>query len=224
MHAQLSEQSASVFVSLARNDLELARAAVDAGADGLKVHLNVSHRASGNRFGDLDEEGETIEAIGKLDIPLGVVPGQDLETVRETVPKLADYPVDFVDSYGDHCPPEIQSLTDRTVWVASGDEYGRTETLTLDDTGVDVVELSVQPKSRYGESMTMRDLAQYVDLVDAIDSPVVIPSQLALTPTDAVALAERGVTNFLLGSVVTDDTPDSVHETVDSFVTALADV
>lgn len=221
MYKQLTKPSPSVFVSLAENDLELAQAAVDAGADGLKIHLNVSHRASGNSFGNLDEEGEAIRSIGELDVPLGVVPGQDMATVRETIPKLADYPVDFFDSYVHHCPPEIQSLTDRAVWTAPSDQYGRSEILALDDVEVDVVEFSIQPKSRYGESMTMRDLAQYVDLANALDTPSVIPSQLAVTPTDAVMLAERGVTNFLLGTVVTDNTPDTVHDTVKSFVRAL---
>ena len=40
-----------VLVSLGRHDIDLAKAAVDAGAFGLKFHLNAYHRASGTTFG-----------------------------------------------------------------------------------------------------------------------------------------------------------------------------
>lgn len=221
MEDLLADSSPTVFVSLAENDPDLARAAIDGGADGLKVHLNVSHRASGNEFGDVDEEGSVLREIGALDVPLGVVPGQDLETVRETVPKLDDFPVDFVDAYAHHHPPEIKSLTDHAVWTASAAEYDREEILALDQYGLDALELSIQPKSNYGDAASIRDVARYVALAEVIDTPVVIPSQLALTPSDAVVLAEHGVANFLLGAVVTDNTPETVRDTVDSFVTAL---
>lgn len=220
MQNLLTDPSPTVFVSLAENDPELAEAAVDAGADGLKVHLNVSHRASGNEFGDVDDEVEAIQAIGELDVPLGVVPGQDLRTVRETVPKLDELPVDFVDAYAHHHPAEIRSLTDRNVWTAPSEDYDRAELLALDSPDVDALELALQPKSRYGDPTSMRDIARYVDFADEINVPVVIPSQLALTPTDAVILTDRGVTNFLLGAVVTGDTPTSVSDTVESFVMA----
>jgi hypothetical protein len=40
-----------LVVSLPRNDLDLANAAVAGGAQGIKVHLNGYHRASGVVFG-----------------------------------------------------------------------------------------------------------------------------------------------------------------------------
>ena len=45
-----------LLVSLPRNDIELARAALEAGADGLKVHIGLHHHASGLVTGPLDEE------------------------------------------------------------------------------------------------------------------------------------------------------------------------
>lgn len=52
-----------VLVSLGRHDLELAKAAVDAGVFGLKFHLNAYHRASGTTFGSFAEERPFIEAL-----------------------------------------------------------------------------------------------------------------------------------------------------------------
>ena len=223
MENPVEDSSPTVFVSLAQNDPELAHAAIEGGADGLKIHLNVTHRASGTEFGDVDEEGSVLREIGALDVPVGVVPGQDLATVRETVPKLDEFPIDFVDAYAHHHPPDIRSLTDHAIWTASPAGYDREEILALGQYGLDALELSIQPKSNYGDPASMRDVARYAALAEAVDTPVVIPSQLALTPADAVELAERGVTNFLLGAVVTDHTPDSVRNTVEAFVTALDD-
>ena len=49
----LNEAPGQLFVSLPANDIKLAETALASGADGLKVHINVGHRASGNRFGTL---------------------------------------------------------------------------------------------------------------------------------------------------------------------------
>ena len=47
----IESNSFTVVVSLPANDLDLARAALDAGAQAIKVHCNVWHRASGHTFG-----------------------------------------------------------------------------------------------------------------------------------------------------------------------------
>lgn len=52
-----------LFVSLPANDIKLAEAALASGADGLKVHINVGHRASGNRFGTLDSYADMFKDI-----------------------------------------------------------------------------------------------------------------------------------------------------------------
>lgn len=65
-----------LFVSLPANDIKLAEAALTAGADGLKVHINVGHRASGNRFGALDSYAGIFKEIrSRFDGPFGIVPG-----------------------------------------------------------------------------------------------------------------------------------------------------
>ena len=45
----------SLVVSLPSNDLELAKAALEGGAQAVKVHCNVWHRASGHTFGSYAE-------------------------------------------------------------------------------------------------------------------------------------------------------------------------
>ena len=59
-----------VIVSLARHDLDLAKAALDGGAGAIKVHLNAFHRASGTTFGSFTEERPFLEALAKLGAPI----------------------------------------------------------------------------------------------------------------------------------------------------------
>ena len=71
----LERKPLSLVVSLPENDIALARAAMEEGADALKVHYNVGHRASGNHFGPLDMYAEVFRAIrSEFGGPLGVVP------------------------------------------------------------------------------------------------------------------------------------------------------
>lgn len=211
----------TVYVSIPDNDVELAEAAVDAGAHGLKVHINVDHRASGTSFGSLEEERPTIEEICELDVPVGIVPGADTGTLLEVLPTLAEVPVDFVDAYAHHLPASAQTLTEHPIWASASDEYSSAEIESLDGTPLDVVELGIQPKARYGESMTTRDLATYVDLDSRLGKPTVVPSQLALTPADVATLVDYGVTNVLLGAVVTGSTPETIEESVSSIMSVL---
>ncbi|MCA9781917.1 MAG: hypothetical protein KC800_34620, partial [Candidatus Eremiobacteraeota bacterium] len=55
------QQGFTLMVSLPRNDLQLARAAVDAGAQCIKVHINCHHFASDTHFGSLAEERAVLE-------------------------------------------------------------------------------------------------------------------------------------------------------------------
>ncbi|MBP2449191.1 hypothetical protein [Rhizobium leguminosarum] len=48
----LRDNDFPVIVSFARHDLDLARAALRAGAFALKVHLYAYHRATGTTFGN----------------------------------------------------------------------------------------------------------------------------------------------------------------------------
>lgn len=217
----LESASPSVFVSLPANDGEMARRAVEAGADGLKVHLDVTHRASGRDFGSISDEADRIRDIGTLDVPLGVVPGEDLETVRETLPELAALPVDFVDGFAHHLPPEATEIPGLSTLVAPTGQYSNDEVLTLDRLDVDGIELSLQTTSTYGDPLTAQAAARFIELADRITAPVVLPTQLALRPQDAAYLANSGVTNFLVGTVVMDATPEGVAETTSAFVEAL---
>ena len=51
----MTDRKFVLVVSLPSNNLGLAKAALEGGADAVKVHCNVWHRASGHTFGTYEE-------------------------------------------------------------------------------------------------------------------------------------------------------------------------
>lgn len=65
---------------------------------------------------------------------------------------------------------------------------------------------------RYRTPMTDADLARYADIAAAVDVPVIVPSQLQLTPQDGARLKDAGIAAPLLGAIVTGDTPNNMDQ------------
>lgn len=103
---RLEQSGLSLIISLPANDVRLAKAALEEGADALKVHFNVGHRASGTHFGPLDRYEDTFSEIrAAFDGPFGVVPSGSLEGVsEEEIRRLAPLGFDFYSIYAHHLP------------------------------------------------------------------------------------------------------------------------
>ena len=84
----LSDRKFTLVVSLPANDLNLAKAALEGGADAVKVHCNVWHRASGHTFGTFEENKDFLKDLISLcgDVPVGLVPGTSEAFITELVP------------------------------------------------------------------------------------------------------------------------------------------
>src|SRR5512137_366944 len=100
-----------LIVSLPGNDLELAHAAAEGGADAVKVHMNVVHRASGLSFGSFSEEMPRIRRItAECGVKVGLMPGQqELPTIDELKSLIVEG-LDFIDIYAHHLPASYLAL------------------------------------------------------------------------------------------------------------------
>lgn len=121
----LERKPLSLVVSLPENDIALARAAMEEGADALKVHYNVGHRASGNHFGPLDMYAEVFRAIrSEFGGLLGVVPSGSIDGAqREDVERLGGLGFDFYSIYAHHLPSFMLSDLGLDPTFAINEEY-----------------------------------------------------------------------------------------------------
>jgi len=219
----------ALLVSLPRNDPELARAAIDAGAEGLKVHINLQHAAADEGFGSWQEESTAIEQICALGVPVGIVPGTAENMCSPAdVQRMADAGIDFVDAY----------LTDMPVWMLDTDTgidimaavayqdlppHGTPEGLTLLPQ-IRMIEASVLPHEGYGKPLCLADLKTYAHLAEMMRPggvPVVVPSQRAILPQQVASLHKVGVRGILIGAIVTGKQPDSIRRATEEFRAAV---
>lgn len=222
--------SPKLFVSLPGNDLELAKAAYAGGAQGLKVHLNITHAAAGLHFGSLAEEAAAIERILALGLPVGVVPGDAGAMVTpEELAQLAAMGVDFCDVYLAAMPAWMLSAPPLALMAAVGaEDLNHPERLRslgeLD--AIALVEASVIAHEGYGHALSVADLCDYTTVVRAAGPrrPVIVPTQRRILPADLPALAATGLRGLLIGAIVTGTTPSSLESATKRYATALEGV
>ncbi|MFO7255510.1 MULTISPECIES: hypothetical protein [Limnochorda] len=207
----------TLVVSLPKNDPELARAAQEGGADLLKVHVNVHHRASGNGFGSLEEEGERIRQVAAVGLPVGLVPGEEAMITPEETERLSQWGISFIDVYLSHLRlylyrsglpviPAINAGTPPHLWTGLRALPG------------DWLEASVVPKEGYGQEARGEDLAVLAAVGQATGRKLLVPSQRAMDPEDlGLYFRVPEVHAIMIGAVVTGQEPDSLYQATAAF-------
>ncbi|WP_068136113.1 hypothetical protein [Limnochorda pilosa] len=211
----------TLVVSLPRNDPELARAAREGGADLLKVHVNVAHRASGNTFGSLAEEAERIREIAAAGLPVGLVPGEERMITQEEARGLAAMGVSFIDVYlsalrlhlyasGLPVIPAINAETPPSFWAGVRYLPG------------DWLEASVVPKEGYGQESRGQDLAVLAAVGEATGRKLLVPTQRKMDPADLhLYFRVPGVHAIMIGAMVTGHEAGTLFEATAAFRRAL---
>ncbi|MBI4863780.1 MAG: hypothetical protein HY815_26495 [Candidatus Riflebacteria bacterium] len=210
----------ALIVSLPDNTVELALAAIEGGADGVKVHLNVEHRASGTRFGSFAQERPRLEAIVEAignKAALGIMPGAEAVASLEELDQLKGMGFEFVDCYAHHFPAHYLGHGGMKKVLALGPTYVLDEVKGLASLGVDALEASIVEPEGYCQPLSASDLARYRALVGFSRLPVLVPTQRRISPADIPLLAWAGVTGILIGAVVTGKEPDGVRKTTAAF-------
>ena len=217
----LSERKLTLIMSLPKNDPEVCAAAFEAGADVVKVHINVEHRASGTNFGRLAEEGPAFrEMFSAAKGPMGLVPGKSPEKIQADLEMLEDFPFAFYSVYAHHAPAALLR-TDRLIMGACDGTYTEPEISAMKDCGASILESSIVPGEKYGSPLTMRDLLRYRAIVRQTDLPVVVPTQKAIQPSDVPNLMKTGIKGLMIGAIVTGKTKASIVDAIRAFREAI---
>ncbi|SMF52965.1 hypothetical protein SAMN02982989_3165 [Xaviernesmea oryzae] len=208
-----------VIVSLARHDLDLAKAAVGAGAFALKVHLNAYHRATGTTFGSFAEERPFYEKLATLGMPLLVMAGQEQVPSAEEMDALADLGFEGFNIYFSDMQPHLLQSKLRPMPALGEKSTDEDLKKILEIPGV-MMEASVAAFADYGKPLDETDLARYRDITTRAGIPVIAPSQKRFTAADMPKLKAAGIAAPLLGVIVTGTTPESMEAAVRPIVEA----
>lgn len=227
---KLQTDDFTLLVSLPANDIELARAAFRGGAQGLKVHCNVAHYASGTRFGSWEDERDSISQICKLareqNAHVGIVPGatngdESRFASEDEFEDMARVGLDYFDAYPADAPAWTLNQKHLDVMLAAYNGGSLNEIRVLETLGMQLCEASIMPHAEYGQSLNALDLACYSALCDSIQAPVIVPSQKKLTPHDIPLLKQTGARGVLLGAIVVGRDAASIENAVSAFCQVL---
>jgi hypothetical protein len=220
--SRLQNEPWSLLVSLPRNDVKLAQAAIGAGAHGLKIHLNVHHHASGTRFGSWDEEREEVARIIQVareaGASVGIVPGGSPFATPEEFRLMAQDGVDYFDAYPTDAPAWTLSQKHLDVMLAAYHGGSVAEMQALEQVGMAMCEASIVEQSLYGTPLNALDVARYRELAQGLSAPIIVPSQKAVATDDVAALKASGVKGLLIGAIVTGRDSESIASAVKSFL------
>lgn len=212
-----------LMVSLPKNNLDLAEAAYNGGADAIKVHINVYHHASGTRFKSWKEEKKNItEIIKSVPIPVGLLPGANENIASpEEIKEAKELGISFLDGFAHFMPCEIL-LDGLDFMVAVNKDYPPSEVSSLTSLKkISLLEATLLPPQEYGKSLTLKDIALYKALAKNSHIPVMIPTQKNIKPQEVVWLKKAGAKGIIIGAVVTGLTPEKIYKTTKAFRDAI---
>jgi hypothetical protein len=202
-----------LIVSLPRHDLGLAQAAAEAGADALKLHLNVNHRASGTRFGSFEEERPFFESVRTIGLPLLVVPGAEHVPDETEMAALSDLGVEGFNVYARHLQPHLLSGRMRPM-PALDEDYSEMDIDRMSAIPGAWIEASIMPFALYRTPLVPEDFARFVAISQRAGVPVLVPSQKTIAPSDIAPLRRSGIAGVILGAVATGHTPEGLRRAV----------
>lgn len=212
----------TLIMSLPENSLEMAKAAVDAGADVLKVHCNVKHKASGVSFGSLEEEGAKLAAILKnAKVPVGIVPGGERKPTLDEMKEIVKMGFDFVDMNISDMPDYFYAFGGITKVAALENENQLEQVMERKKADFKALEAAVVPHLGYGQNMTIGDLRAYITLAVSSGLPVIVPTQRKISYEEVPILSDTGIKALMIGAIVTGKTPALIGSAVKDFRKAI---
>ncbi|QDS32667.1 hypothetical protein [Brevibacillus brevis] len=219
----LEEKPFLLMVSLPQNDETLARAAMEEGADGLKMHINVYHRASGNRFGPLVEYTDFLQTIrSQFAGPIGIVPGGSMEELNpEEIKQFNSLGIDFLSIYGHHLPASLLKIEGVASTFAIDDQFDLNRLDAVKHFPMTALEASIIPGSEYGTRLTFADLLTYRYIVEKAGIPIIVPTQRKIVAEDMEALRETGVRVLLAGAMAIGRTEDEIRRSIHALRNAI---
>ncbi|WP_312642074.1 hypothetical protein [Hydrogenoanaerobacterium sp.] len=225
LHKLLNENKLTLVVSLPSNNLSLAEAALEGGAQAVKVHANVWHRASGHTFGTYAENKnflrDLIALCGK--VPVGLVPGGEEAFVsNDERLELEAMGLDFFSAYAKHLPAYMMESKVLTKMPAIDCTYDQNTLDAVRLSKIDVLECSIQPGEAYGTPLNYADLLRYTDISAKAGKPTLIPTQKKIRSEEARHLYEAGCKAVMIGAVVMGKEPGA--QEVKRACTAFRDV
>ncbi|MGV8104547.1 MAG: hypothetical protein AB2L23_06080 [Mesotoga sp.] len=217
----LKSERKLLIVSLPENTFEFARAALENGADAVKLHVNVKHRVTGKIHATWDGIRETVGRIkSEFDPCMGIVPGAENMSGAGEIEEMEKSGISFFDVYVDYAPLYLLR-NGMSKMLALNYTYDPSMAGNLKSLGADCVEVSTVNPEKYGSPLTLMDLLRYREVIERAGLPCFLPTQKKVMPEEVKELFEIGFRGLIIGPIVTGTDIKSFSSVVKSFSEAI---
>ncbi|MDR1468540.1 MAG: hypothetical protein LBT00_04540 [Spirochaetaceae bacterium] len=228
-HKMIAQNKFTLVASLPENNLALAEAALKGGAEAIKVHVNVWHRASGHTFGSFAENRQFLRELVRLcgDTPVGLVPGGGEAFISvEERDEIEALGIDFFSAYAAHLPNYMMDSKSLSRMAAIDSNFSQNTLDGINRYPPDVLECSIQPGEAYNEKLRYADILSYAGIAARVKIPVLIPTQKWMSPGEVPHLFTVGCKALMIGAVVMGKDPCAaeVEKTCAAFRGAIRDL
>lgn len=221
----MSKKKLILIVSLPENSPDLARAAMDGGADALKVHINITHAAAGTKFGTLEEERRALERIlSDASVPVGIVPGEKVVPNEKRMAEIRKMGFDFFDVKLKHMTDCMLRMKGISRVAAVDRDHPIDRLMELKAMGIDAVEAAIVATSEYGTDLNVSDLQSYITMAISAGVPVIIPTQRSIKVSEVPIIADTGAKALMIGAIVTGKTASSIKKATMAYRAAVDDL
>lgn len=222
--AALPNKRGLLIVSLPANDVELAKIAIDCGADVVKCHINITH-ASGREFGTLGENRDVFEEILQLGVPLGLVPGAQQAMITEPeVDEAHEMGIAFLNADISAARPYLTKPGVEFVPSVGGDQAERLSNWLpmLNAYPGDWIEASAVGIEGHAKPVRFQDLLGLRHMGQTVDRRIIVPSVRTMETRDVPYLFDiPEVWALMTGVYVVGTTPQSLAAAATSFRAAI---
>ncbi len=192
-----------LIVSLPENSIDYAKAAMDAGADAVKLHVNVTHRATQTEHASWATLRDKVKQIySELGCCMGMVPGTTTMANEHEINEMIDCGISLFDAYADFAPLYLLKAR-ATVMIALNHTSSLNMAKELAAIGADCVEVSIVSPEHYREPLTVTDLIHYRQILGETTLPAFVPTEKHILPDEIAPLFDLGFRGLIIGPVVT---------------------
>ncbi|MCX5751673.1 MAG: hypothetical protein NT099_08450 [Candidatus Saganbacteria bacterium] len=211
----LNKNTFSLLVELPSVDAVMVEAALAGGADAILFSISDPQELK-------DSKKEILRLIEEVEVPMGLsvaaLDGQAEKSLKEILAEI-----DFIE-VAEESIGKIKKVKGINKLVRLDNSYSMEDLLRLAEEGAELVDAAIMPKSRQQKEMTIGDLQQYISIVISAGLPVIIPTDLAIKPSEVSILWDTGAKAVLLTHKVLGCDPRAVEKNVRQFRIAVDDL
>lgn len=225
INEKLRESKPLVIVELPSNSLELARAAVEGGADSVIAQLYNEHPVTHAYTGGLELEASALkDMVEQLSVPVGLHLGSEGRVMKDEWKKIAEIGIDYIAASIISIPPYVLGQNDlsKIIYLPTGLPFEHYRSIGSFD---GIIAISFEASSQTQPDPQFRlnalDLLNLETVSKLSSIPVLFRASQDVEEEDIRLIIARGCSGVIVDPAFTGSTSEHFKSTTQFYSNAL---